>query len=151
MNAYFSLEDISTFRAAEGARLSDVTYFFWMTGIDSQRFLLYVELLFESEYALILTSGEDTEGIAIAEATDVIEKARILMQRNEGKPAVQQMNAANSGIWQPALGQPLKHILLTKNEENLYLNDAILLDFDHTGVIVALHDKGGLAITPRPS
>lgn len=144
----FSLEDITTFRALDGEKLADANYYFWTDAEKGdQRFLFFLEILFVSEQALILTSGEDTDAIRIVEAMDVINKAKELMARNDHKPAMQQMNATASGIWQPFAGQPLQSVRLSKNEEGLYLNDAILLDFGTGGIIVALHDKGGLAIT----
>lgn len=148
-DGFFSLEDISTFRALDGEKLADVNYYFWAGGEKSeQRFLLFTEILFVSEQALILTPGEDSDAIRIAEAMDVINKAKELMVRNEGKPAVQQMNATNSAVWQPHTGQKLVAVRLTRNEEGLYLNDALLLEFESGSVIIALHDKGGLAVTP---
>lgn len=143
----FSLEDITTFRALDGEKLADVNYYFWTSADKSQqRFLLFMEILFVSEQALIITSGEDTDAIRIVEAMDVINKGKDLMARNDRKPAMQQLSATASAIWHPYSGQPLTSIRLTKNDAGLYLNDAILLDFGTGGVIVALHDKGGLAV-----
>lgn len=144
----FRLEEIEAFRSLEGEQLADVTYYFWFnTEAPNQRFIYYIEVLFNSDSALLLSSGEDSNAIQVTDAMSLIQQARVLMERNSGKPAIQQLNASSSAIWKPLMGQTLSGVRLTKNEAGLYDNDALLLDFEQGGIVVALHDGGGLAIS----
>lgn len=143
----FSLDEISAFQSVTGEILADVNYYFWFNvNTPDQRFLYYVEILFQSDNALILSSGEDSEAIRVTDAMSLIQQARTLMERNTGTPAIRQLNASESALWKPLLGKALDGIHLTKNEAGLYDNDAMLLVFDGVQRIIALHPGGGLAI-----
>jgi hypothetical protein len=48
----------------------------------------------------------------------------------------------------PLLGQKLQGIHLSKDSSNqLYVNDALLLQFEDHGVVVALNEKGGMGVS----
>ncbi len=145
---FFQLEEIETFRQLEGDQLAEVNYYFWHhADKPEERFLLYLELLFQSENALILTAGEESEEIAVRDAQALINHARSLMERAEGQPAVRQLSATASALWQPALTVPLEGIRLSKDDESsLYHNDALQLDFGAHKVVVALNSRGGLSV-----
>lgn len=145
---FFKLEELEVFRNLEGEQLADVNYYFWHNvATPEQRFLLYVEVLFASENALIFTSGEDSEEIKVTEATALIAHARTLMERNGGQPAVRQLPASASALWMEVSGAPLQSIQLSKDpESNLYMNDALLLDFGEKRILVALNEHGGLSV-----
>ena len=77
----------------------------------------------------------------------LIQHARTLMERNGGQPAVRQLAAGASALWSAVAGQPLQGIRLSKDAESgLYLNDALLLEFEGKGIVVGINEKGGLAI-----
>ena len=148
-DGFFKLEELQTFKSLQGEQLADVNYFFWHHASTPEvQFLLFIEILFVSEHALILTSGEDTDALRIIEAMDLIQQARQLMERGNGEPAVRQLNASGSAIWMPLLGQKLQGIHLSKDPSNqLYVNDALLLQFEDHGVVVALNEKGGMGVS----
>jgi hypothetical protein len=148
-SGFFQLEEVSTFQEMQGEQLAEVTYYFWSHGEkQEQRFLLYIELLFASDNALILTSGEDSDGLKVNDAMSLIQHARTLMERNQGRPAVSQLPASASALWQPLLGKTLAHIRLSKETESgLYYNDALVLDFaDATGIMISLNERGGISV-----
>jgi hypothetical protein len=145
---FFQLEELEAFRQLEGEQLAEVNYYFWNhTAAANERFLLYIELLFQSDNALILTSGEDSEEIAMRDAKSLLEHGRTLMERNEGRPAMGQLTATASALWQPAQNLALEGVRLSKDAESgLYHNDALQFDFGAHKIVVALNERGGLAV-----
>lgn len=143
----FRLEELETFKTFENQSLNEVNYYFWFSpAAPDQRLLLYLELLFASGDALILTSGEDSEAIRVTDAVSLIQHARTLSEQ-ANTPVVSRVSAGASALWQPAVDQPLQAIRLSKNDDGLYHNDALLLDFGAVGgVLVALNGRGGLTL-----
>jgi hypothetical protein len=144
----FRLEELEAFKLFDNQRLVEVNYYFWNPGsAPDTRMLYFLELLFDSDNALILTSGQDSEAIRVTDAMSLIGEARLLQTQHAGHAVVQRVAALASALWQPVAQAPLAGIRLSKNEAGLYQNDALLLDFEAAGgLIVALHPKGGLAI-----
>ena len=107
-----------------------------------------VSVEFENEDALILTSGDDTDAIRVSTAVDLIQKAQQI-QTQTGQAAVQRMHASASALWQPVIGQVLQAVRLSKNDDNMFLNDALLLDFGevNNNLLVTLNPTGGLALS----
>jgi hypothetical protein len=149
----FRLEEVEAFKKFAGQRLVEVNYYFWNhpgATEKRQRMLYFLELLFDSDDALILTSGQDSEAIRVTSALELIEEARVLQQQAGGEAVMQRLPAHASAYWKAFHEQPLAGVRLSKQENGLYHNDALLLDFDAAGgLIVALHPSGGLAFEQR--
>lgn len=145
----FTLEELESFRTFEGQLLADVNYYIWLNQIEDEpvpyRFLYFLELVFESGQSLLLTSGEDSVAIRIGAAAELIQTAETLRQLH-GKIGIQRANAGASPMWQAVVGKPLEAIQLSRNEDGLYLNDALLLDFGAQQILVRLAAKEGLAV-----
>lgn len=145
----FRLEELETFQSFEGQLLADVNYYLWLNQADDDaipyRFLYTLELVFDSNDSLLLSSGEDSEAIRVIAAETLLETARQL-QRLHGKISIQRLSAGAQPLWQPAIGKTLEGIRLSRNEAGLYLNDALLLDFGKRRILVQLSEKEGLEI-----
>ena len=145
----FRLEELETFQSFEGQLLADVNYYLWLNQTDDDaipyRFLYTLELVFDSNDSLLLSSGEDSEAIRVIAAETLLETARQLQQLH-GKISIQRLSAGAQPLWQPAIGKTLEGIRLSRNEAGFYLNDALLLDFGKRRILVQLSEKEGLEI-----
>jgi hypothetical protein len=145
----FQLAEIATLKTFEGQTLEEVNYYFWFNAEKpDSRFLYYLELLFANEGALLLTSGEESAAIRVCDAVTFIKRAGELQQQNGGQASIQRVGATASSVWQPTVDKPLEAIRLSTNDEQLYLNDALLFDFGagHSSILVALNPQGGLSV-----
>lgn len=145
----FRLEELKAFQTFEQQSLVDVNYYLWLnrveTGEAPLRFLYVLELIFEQPEALLLSSGEDSAAIGIITPEALVKTAGQL-QTLHGRVSVQRVSAGAFPLWQPVIGHPLAGIRLSKTEQGLYLNDALLLDFGIRKVVVQLGMKDGLEI-----
>jgi hypothetical protein len=145
----FSLAELEVFQSLEGAVLTDVNYYLWLNQNDSEgmpyRFLYFLELLFDAHLPLMLTSGEDSAAVRISDAETLVKTADVL-QKLHGQISIQRVSAAALPLWQPLIGHSLEAVRLSKNEEGMYYNDALLLDFGTGQVLVALSGKEGLVV-----
>lgn len=147
----FRMEALEVFQSFENQPLVDVNYYLWLNqpedGSVPYRFLYFLELAFESGQSLLLTSGEDSEAIQVSDAETLVKTARALQQLH-GRISIQRVNAGAFPLWQPVVGQILSGIRLSKNEEGFYHNDALLLDFGDSRILVQLSPKDGLEVGP---
>ena len=145
----FRQTDVESFQSVENQILSGVQYFLWLDAENAlpYRFLLALELLFESGESLLLSSGEDSEAIRVITAEALLETATHL-QELHGKPIIQRMQRSEQGFWPGLMGKVLEAVRLSRHENGLYRNDALLLDFAQAGgVVIQLPESGeGLEI-----
>lgn len=145
----FLLEELQAFQAFEAQVLVDVNYYFWLNNTDPDalpyRFLYCLELVFEGRGALLLSSGEDTTALRLISAESLIKTAKEL-QKLHGAVSIQRVSAVAFPLWQPAAGHALQAIRLSRNEEGLYLNDALVLDFGEQRILVHLSKQDGLEL-----
>ena len=148
----FTLAELEIFQSFAGQALSDVNYYLWLneTGADAApyRFLYFLELIFEGSGALLLSSGEDSTAIHVGGAETLVATAEQLRSLH-GKIGIQRLVATHFALWQPAVGLFLEGINLTRNEEGLYLNDALQLDFGDQKIVVQLAQKEGLELVAQ--
>lgn len=148
----FSLEEIQLFQTFENQVFAGVDYYVWLHIESGQsapavRFLLAVELRFESGENLLICSGEDSTAIRIISKEKLMEMAAGLY-RIHNSPVIQRLTRDGQPLWQGCLGNRLNAIQLSKNTEGYYLNDAILLNFDSGQRMIALNPQGeGLIIS----
>ena len=145
----FRLEELEVFQSIEGQLLADVNYYLWLNQADDgaipYRFLYALELVFDSNDSLLLSSGEDSEAIRVIAAETLLETARQLQQLH-GKISIQRVSAGAQPLWLAAIGKMLEGIRLSRNDAGLYLNDALLLDFGKRRIMVRLSEKEGLEL-----
>lgn len=144
---YFKLEEIQALQTFEKQQLAAVNYYIWHdqseAGAMPHRFLYALELVFDSGNSLLLSSGEDSEAVRIIKAENLLETAEKL-QRLHGKKIIQRIPAGIQPLWRQVVEKNLENILLSRNDEGLYLNDSILLDFGEHRILVRLAEREGL-------
>ena len=140
----FKQAEVEAFQTFENQRLETVNYYLWRANSKSS-FLYALELYFEHGETLLLSSGEDSESIRLITAASMVETARKL-QSLHGEALIQRIVANIQPLWRDILGENLLEIRLTRHESGLYQNDAILLDFGETQILVELSEKEGLIL-----
>lgn len=148
----FRMEELEMFQSFENQTLVDVNYYLWLNRGESEeelpiRFLYALELLFESNESLMLSSGEDSEAIRIINAESLVNTARQLQELHE-KVLIQRVSAVAQPLWEGVAWKVLEAIHLSRNEAGLYLNDAVLLDFGSKRILVRLSEREGLELEP---
>jgi len=138
------------FQSFETQILVDVNYYLWLNQAESEaevplRFLYALELLFESNESLMLSSGEDSASIRLIHAESLLNTARQL-QALHGKVLIQRVSAVAQPLWQGVSGKMLEAIHLSRNEAGLYHNDAMLLDFGSKRILLRLSEREGLEL-----
>lgn len=147
----FLQEAVELFQSLENETLAEVHYYPWLNLEESAlaqpyRFLLALELIFESGQSLLLSSGEDSETIQVISTEKLLETASKLQQLH-GQATIQHLPRSEQGFWPNLIGKALQSIQLSKHENGLYRNDALLLDFGDSGVVLELLEEGeGLLI-----
>jgi hypothetical protein len=145
----FSLEALEVFQSFEGQILETVNYYLWVNEVGNDaspfRFLYFLELIFEQNETLILTSGEDSTNITITTAADLVDTANKLRDLNN-RISIQRVLANPHQLWMDVIGTPLESINLTPNEEKYYLNDSLMLDFGQKKIIIQLSQRDGLEL-----
>jgi hypothetical protein len=145
----FTLAELETFQSFAGQILTDVNYYVWLNHADQGnvplRFLYFLELTFETNEALLITSGEDSSAIKVSDAGTLVKTAETLRSLH-GQVVIQRVSAGNLDTWKPAIGQALASVNLTRNEEGLYYNDALQFDFNVRRVEIYLSKHEGLEL-----
>jgi len=145
----FRLEELEQLQSFENQILTDVTYYFWINQAEQEeapyRFLFFLELIFGDQRSLLLTSGEDTEAVRVSDAEELVKTAETLRTLH-GKIVIQRVMATSFPLWEKVQGKLLAHVRLSKNEQGLYANDALLLDFTEQKILVRLSAREGLEV-----
>lgn len=145
----FRLEELEQLQAVEMQALVGVNYYFWINQAEPEtalyQFLFFLELIFDDQRSLLLTSGEDSEAIRVSSAEELVRTAEVLRALH-GKIVIQRVAAVDLSLWMGVRGKTLRAIRLTKNEQGLYSNDALLLDFTEQKILVRLSTRGGLEL-----
>lgn len=147
----FSLEELQVFQSFEQQTLVDVNYYLWLNNtqpdVPPLRFLYAVELIFDRDGSLLLSSGEDSTAIQIIAAEALLKTARAL-QTLHRQVTIQRVHAGAFPLWEMAVGQILQSVRLSRHESGFYLNDALVLDFGEKQLLLQLSPKDGLELGP---
>lgn len=81
----------------------------------------------------------------MSSAEELVRTAEVLRALH-GKIVIQRVAAVDLSLWMGVRGKTLRAIRLTKNEQGLYSNDALLLDFTEQKILVRLSTRGGLEL-----
>lgn len=148
-DGHFTLAELQVFQRAENTTLEGVDYYLWLDTEAEQpvwQFLLAIELRLGEAGSVIISAGEDNDAIRVIEQAQLLKTAAALYQVH-GKPVIQRASRDSQAPWSGVMNSVLQAVRLSKGEEGHYLNDALMLDFGDTGLIVALNqDSGGLLI-----
>jgi hypothetical protein len=141
----FTLEAVEAFKSFEGYTLDSARYYIWKSLSGAGDLLYALELRFQEGESLLISSGEDSEALRITDAASLVETATRAQALN-GQPVFDAYDAMHQSIWKPCADRTLLAIRLSKNHEGLYLNDALMLDFEGQKIIVGLHERGGMRV-----
>ncbi len=151
-DGHFTLSELEIFRQIENATLEGVDYYIWLDTEAEQpvwRFLLAIELRMGEAGSVIVSAGEDTDAVRVVQQEELLKTAAALYKIH-GKPVIQRASRDHHIPWNRQINSTLQAVRLSKSEEGYYLNDALMLDFGDTGLIIALNqDGGGLLIRER--
>ncbi len=151
-DGHFTLSELEIFRQIENATLEGVDYYIWLDTEAEQpvwRFLLAIELRMGEAGSVIVSAGEDTDAVRVVQQEELLKTAAALYKIH-GKPVIQRASRDHQIPWNGLINSTLQAVRLSKSEEGYYLNDALMLDFGDTGLIIALNqDGGGLLIRER--
>lgn len=140
----FRQSEVEAFQTFEHQALESVNYFLWRRNAKSS-FLYALELCFKSGEALLLSSGEDSDGIRIITAENLVTTATKLKELH-GEALIQRIAANIQPLWREIIGAVLQEIRLTRHESGLYHNDALLFDFGETQILLEWSGKEGLIL-----
>lgn len=141
----FRQSELEAFQSFESQTLATVNYYLWRSSSKSA-FLYALELYFENGETLLLSSGESSDAIRIISAESLVETARKLKELH-GEALIQRIVANVQPLWKDVIGSTLAGIRLSRQEGNdLYSNDAMLLDFEEKQIMLELSEKEGLEL-----
>lgn len=147
----FRLEELEALQTFENQLLVQVNYYLWTDqaadSVSLRRFLFFLELVFDDQRSLLLSSGEDTEAIRVSSAETLVKTAEALRALHN-RIVIQRVTAEELPLWAAVQGKILSAIQLSKNAQGLYTNDALLLDFNDQQIIVRLSRQEGLEVGP---
>ncbi|GAB4143142.1 MAG: hypothetical protein Fur0041_18260 [Bacteroidia bacterium] len=133
MSAYFSFEELKALKNTEHKKLTTVFYHNWLNKANPHEafeFTDKIELRFEDGSRLVVGTSDETEqAIALDPDFDAEKRKLMLLHEFNGKIDQRSVDMTGNPLWSFAAGQTLLQIALVKEEENLYRNDAMLLDF----------------------
>lgn len=141
----FRQSELEAFQTFENQILATVNYYLWRSNSKSA-FLYALELYFENGETLLVSSGESSDAIRIISAESLVETAQKLKELH-GEALIQRVMANVQPLWNDVIGSVLEGIRLSRQEENgLYSNDAMLLDFGEKQIMLELSEKDGLEL-----
>ncbi|MFM7401595.1 MAG: hypothetical protein ACKO4W_11885 [Bacteroidota bacterium] len=144
-DGHFTLAELQIFQKAENTTLEGVDYYIWLDTEAEQpvwKFLLAIELRMGAAGSVIISAGEDTDAIRVIQQEELLKTAAALF-RIHGKPVIQRASRDHQAPWNGVINNILQAVRLSKSEEGHYLNDAMMLDFGETGLVIALNQEGG--------
>lgn len=140
----FRQTEVEQFQSFENQDLGAVHYYVWRHNAKSA-FLYALELYFVNGTTLLISSGEGSDAIRIITAESLVQTAQKLKELH-GEALIQRIVANMQPLWRDILGASLEEVRLSRHESGLYSNDALLLDFGISQILVALNEKDGLEL-----
>lgn len=144
---YFSLEDLSRFKTAEGKTLVKVKIYLWQNQSNKQdivELIDRVEFLFNDNQKLEIGCNKDGDGLDTL-PEDMRKIAKEIEQEFEGKIKIFVVDASTTTMWQDVVGKKLLAVQLTKESE-YYKADSAVFNFEGDMRIISIHPLDGLII-----
>lgn len=144
-DGYFTLGELEVFQRIENSMLEGVDYYIWLdadAGQPEWKLLHAIELQLVGGESVILCAGEDTDAIRMVMQDELLRTASALYKIH-GKPVLQRASRDHQSPWNNLMNTPILAVRLSRGDEGYYLNDALMLDFGDTGLIIALNQEGG--------
>lgn len=132
MSEYFSYDHLRQLKASEGRVLKNVLYHNWINNTNTSdrfEFTDKLELQFEGHTIVITVPETDEAGLMLADNFDG-EKYRLqLLHEFGGKIDIRTDNMNSNVLWENVIGKKLKTLGVAHEGDNVYSNNAIMLDF----------------------
>jgi hypothetical protein len=144
----FSKTDLESMQLVENQRLAQANYYVRLPKIGAPigaGFLVFLEMVFENEASLILTSGADSSAISVATAESLVAEATDLHQKN-GAPLLHSVDALRSPLWAAALSRELSGVRFSHLPDGRLANDSLVFDFGTIQILVFLGDRDGMEV-----
>jgi hypothetical protein len=144
----FSKTDLEMLQLVENQRLAQANYYIRLPKIDAPLragFLVFLEMVFENDASLILTSGADSRAISMATAENLVAEATDLHKIN-GAPLIHSVDALKSPLWAAALSRELEGIRLNQLPDGKLANDSLVFDFGTIQILVFLGERDGMEV-----
>lgn len=138
----FRQPELELFLSLEGLTLEQVHYFTVPTA--QAEYLHALELLFAEGPTLLLASDAEEPAIRAAEPGQLMATAHDMKARGL---SLHLRDANRSALWAPLVGGTLRAVLLSKNEDGLSVNDALVFDFGTRRLLLSTAETMGLAVS----
>lgn len=138
----FPLEALELLQEVEHAPLAHVYYHIRTTPNGAQ--LLALELNTKCNTTIVLGSDHDEPAVRVFKPQQWLEYVS-QVYRDTSAPLHRHV-ANNLSLWQTLIHQNIREILLSRNEDGLALNDALVIDFGAEKRIVQISETAGLAL-----
>ncbi|MDX2136167.1 MAG: hypothetical protein SFV52_15385 [Saprospiraceae bacterium] len=138
----FQQTELEHFLSLEGQTLEQVHYF--TVPAARAEYLHALELLFAEGPTLLLAADAEEPAMRAITPEQLMATARDLKSRGL---ALHLLDANRSALWAPLVGETLRAILLSKNEDGLSANDALVFDFGAHRLLLSTAETMGLAVS----
>ena len=139
----FAQEELEAFLALEHLLLENV--FYYVVPAPTMSYLHAIEMVFAGYGPVVLAADAEEPAIRVLAQEALLEAAYGV--RAQGL-TMERLAAQTSALWASVPGTPLLSVLLSKNEDGLSLNDALVLQFKDARLLVSLHKTAGLSVQP---
>lgn len=144
---YFTVDDLSRFKAAENKTLKKVKCYLWQNSsnpADVVELIDRIELEFEGDEKLELGCNRDGDGLDCS-PEDMQKTAAEVKNEFDGKIKIFVLDASTTSMWQDLIGKKLSAVQLTK-ESDYYKADSAVFNFNGEMRVVSIHPLDGLVI-----
>jgi hypothetical protein len=128
----FTFEELKKLSALEGKKIADVIYHKWINKADPSQAYEFIDKLqigFSDGSNIVLTAGEESDGLRILEEYNVTKDILMLEEQFEGKITIRSFRANKSEHFKDVMELPISSVQLSKDGDQ-YLADAIVFEFD---------------------
>lgn len=145
---YFGYHELARLNSLEGKKISEVNYYVWVNRINMNSpyvFIDKLELVTDENEKLVLTGGEESDGLYLLSEYDPAEEILRLEHQFAGQITVKKHKASQDRFWKDVMNLEIQSVQLSK-EGDRYLADAIVLDFGQERRLIGLSPEEGIII-----
>jgi hypothetical protein len=140
----FQLHELEAMQDFGGQLIEEIFYYTYKkntdSGTESPEYLFAV-LLVSSESGLLISSGKDAAALSILSP----EALEAIIEHHQNYAVLRRQSAMQQKTWASIPQKKLEQIQLSRHENGLYRNDALLLDFGHSEVLIGvIMEKPGM-------
>lgn len=143
----FTEADLITLKSFDGKVLAQVVCYLWQNLVNAEEpveLIDALELRFSDKTRLTFSSDELGEGLSLRPYI-LKEENELLAKEFNGQIKIFGLDASSTKMWLEVVGKPLINIKITKENE-LFLNDSVLLNFEAEPRTLEISPMDGLVI-----